>query len=103
MKVGFGSLEDFAGTLIFEGDVAESDDAVALGDVFVDAVVDHFPVRGESVEVLFDVVFATRRPGEFHGLGAFGERTELHVVRHRIQPMVDAAGFGVVPEPIGFF
>ena len=59
VEVGFGSFEDFAGASIFEGDVAESDHAVALGDVFIDSVIDHLPVSGESGEIMFDIVFAT--------------------------------------------
>jgi hypothetical protein len=59
VEVGFGSFEDLAGASIFEGDVAESDHAVALGDVFIDPIIDHLPVGRESGKVVFDVVFAT--------------------------------------------
>jgi putative hemolysin len=58
VEVGFRRFEDFARAFIFEGDVAECDHALALGDVVVDFVIDHLLVGGESGEIMFDVVFA---------------------------------------------
>src|SRR6476619_3813902 len=82
VEVRLRGFECLTGYFVFERATAERDHAIALSNVLVDAVVNHLPLCCKPGEVASDIAFASRRTGEFHAVCAFGEREEVHVVRH---------------------
>jgi hypothetical protein len=69
VKISLRRFEGSARLLMPERARAQSHDAVALRNIFVDLVRNHLPIVAESGEVTFHFLFGVGGAGEFHGSG----------------------------------
>src|ERR1044071_2906024 len=87
VEVRLRCCEHFAGSLVAKRTMGECNDSVTLRDVFVDPLVNHFPVGGEAGEVAFDVFLICGFAGEQHRFSAFRKGAKPNVVGHDVQPV----------------
>src|ERR1044072_7053559 len=86
VEVRLRCCEHFAGSLVAKRTMGERNDSVVLREVFVDPIVNHFPVGGEAGEVAFDVSLICGFAGELHRFSAFRPGAAAHVGRQGVAP-----------------
>src|SRR5262249_45752905 len=99
-EIGLRRLQHPAGLPIAPARGAEHGHTLALRDEGARGVVDHLPVGEQSREVALEILLGADGRGELDVRRPCGERGYFDVVRHEIEPRLDAASLAVVPLPV---
>jgi len=83
VKIGLGRVENFAGLFVSKGAISQGHDPLPLYDIFINLVVNHFPLACELGKVVPHLFFAGTGAREFHFGSAAGQGAKLDIVGHQ--------------------
>src|SRR5262245_8675255 len=100
-EVGLGRVHHAAGGAVLPRRRAAHRHPVAVRDEGAGLVVDHLPLAQEPVEVALEVGLRAHLAGELGAGAAVGQGPHADIVRHEIEPGLDAVALRLVPLPVG--